>query len=420
MHKDDREQVTLHVSALLTAGLIQKWKRTAFVSYPFVVPKASGESRLIVDFSHLRGKYTKPVLHMPAFPAVLQRLYPLEQGDYLVRIDLRAAFYNVPLPERLRDVTAFRFDCNTYVFKVLPLGLFISPAILQAVVQEAVRKIVPGPQRRDGTFAWVHLDDILVAANTWQKIQTVLRKLVRVLHEYGFYLAPKKSILKPTQTLSYCGLLLDTRQARYAVSTSRIHFFQQLLRTSARFSKQAWGYLAFWLYALGLSSIARLLNYNKHHALLRILESGPWPLPRPPERIWATDASDLAVAVVAPTQLIYKGDAFGNHIFENELLALFVAAFFAPNNTAILCDNTAVIGATSHRSSRPPLLAIATAVLRAKKNLCFWYIPSCLNPADHPSRCIEGPCSQQVCGSKPAVSVHLERDWLAMTKREIQ
>ena len=227
----------------------------------------------------------------------------------------------------------------------------------------------------------------------------ILRKLFRTLHDSGFYIAAKKSVLQPTQRLTYCGLLLDTQQSQYAVSTSRLKFFQQLLRTSARFSKQAWGYLAFWLFALGLSSIARLLNFNCHHALLKILESGPWPLPRPPDRVWATDASSIGIAVVAPTQLIYKGEAFGEHIFENELLASFLAAFFAPNNTAILCDNTAVIGATTHRSSRPSLLAIATVVLRAKKNLAFWYIPSELNPADHSSRCIEGPCLQQVCTS---------------------
>ena len=91
LSRDEREQVALHVSALLTAGLIQKWRRTAFISYPFVVPKASGESWLIVDFAHLQGKYTKPILHMPAFPAVLRRLHPLEQGDYMVRIDLRSS-----------------------------------------------------------------------------------------------------------------------------------------------------------------------------------------------------------------------------------------------------------------------------------------------------------------------------------------
>ena len=262
LHLSDekREQVVLHVSALVTAGLIQKWKRTAFLSFPFVVPKASGKSQLIVDFAHLQGKYTKPILHMPAFPVVLRRLHPLEQGDYLVRIDLRAAFYNVPLPERLRDVTAIRFDGKTYVFKVLPMGLFISPAILQAIVQEVVKKVIPGPQRRDGMFAWIHLDDILIAADTLAKIQCLLHKLIRVLYDYGFYLAPRKSVLFPTQTLSYCGLLLDTRWAQYSVSTSRIQFFQQLLQMSARFSRQAWGYLAFWLLALGLSSIARLLN----------------------------------------------------------------------------------------------------------------------------------------------------------------
>ena len=323
----DSEQVALHVSALLTAGLIQKWRRTAFVSYPFVVPKATGGSRLIVDFAHLRNKYSKPALHLPAFPAVLRRLYPIRMGDMMARIDLQSAFYNVPIPARLRDVPAFRFNNDTFVFNVLPMGLFLSPVILQDVVQDSVRQVIPGPTRNNGLFAWVHLDDILLCADSEAKLQNAVRQVVRKLNQFGFFLAVKKSVLKPTQLIKYCGLLIDTRRAQYEVATSRLNFFKEMLRSPQRFSKQAWGYLAFWIYALGMSSIVRLLNFASRHVLISILESGPWPLPRPPERIWASDASKQFIAVVAPTQLIFRGCAFGEHIFENELLGAFVAAF---------------------------------------------------------------------------------------------
>ena len=339
----------------------------------------------------------KPELMMPAFPAVLRCWHPVIKGDFLARIDLQAAFYNVPLPPRLSDVTAFRFKKKTYKFNVLPMGLFVSPAILQAVVQETVRSVVPGPHRIDGSFAWVHLDDILLAAESRDKLHVMVTKVVRALDERGFFIAVRKSQLGGSQIINYCGLSINTRESTFSVSTSRLAFFSELLQTPKWFSAQAWRFLAFWLYALGLSSVSRLLLQNHASILVKILESGPWPLPRPPEQVWATDASTKYIAVVAPSQLIYKGPAFASNIFENELLALFVAAFFAPPRTMVLCDNTAVIGATARRSSRPSVINTATTILRARKDLRFMYIPSCYNPADHPSRCIDIACSQAAC-----------------------
>ena len=245
-------------------------------------------------------------------------------------------------------------------------------------------------------------------------------KVVRQLYESGFYLALKKSNFKGAQRLNYCGITLDTATETFEVSTSRLAFFRQMLKSPNRFSAQAWGYLGFWLYAIGLSSVSRLLLFQKAVTLVKILESGPWPLPRPPEQVWATDASRTWVAVVAPSQCIFKGPAFVQTIFENELLAVFVAAFFAPPRTLILCDNTAVIGATARRSSRPSALTIATTILRARKDLRLLYIPSELNPADHPSRCIDIACQEAVCNHQHAVSICLERDWPQMTHSTIQ
>ena len=133
----------------------------------------------------------------------------------MVHINLQAAFYNGPLPPQLSDVTAFRFQNRTFVFNVLPMGLYISPAILQAIVQEAVRSVVPRPYRMDGTFAWVHLDDIIIAANCQDKLHVALCNIICNLDRLGFFIALEKLILKPMCKLNYCGLAFNMETAKF-------------------------------------------------------------------------------------------------------------------------------------------------------------------------------------------------------------
>ena len=177
-----------------------------FVLFPFIIPKATGESRLIFDYSHLWGKYVKPQFRTPAFPAVPWYLKPVQQGDYMARIDLKVAFYAIPLLKAIEDVTAFRYKGKTYTFKVLPMGLFVSPAILQAIVQESVRRVIPLVARHLGHFAWVHLDDILLIADNKRKLHDMVVEVMWQLHVARFNIALKKSQLQPPQKLNYCGL----------------------------------------------------------------------------------------------------------------------------------------------------------------------------------------------------------------------
>ena len=225
------------------------------------------------------------------------------------------------------------------------MGLYISPAILQALVQGAVRRVVPDVARTNGMFAWVHLDDILLVADTQEKLHSILCKVGRELHMTGFNLALRKSQLEPATILNYCCLTIDTRKAQFAVSTSRLKFFADLLVSPERFSKRALGYLAFWVFALRLSSVARTLLGHHYRQLILILKSGPWPLPRPPERVWACDASSNGMAVIASSQTIFKGSAFADHIFISSRMNCWhclLLFYFCPCRTLVLRD--------SHRS----------------------------------------------------------------------
>jgi hypothetical protein len=85
------------------------------------------------------------------------------------------------------------------------------------------------------------------------------------------------------------------------------------------------GYVAYWLYATGHSSGLRYLLHRHHHALWVLLSSGPWPLPRPPERLWACDASNRTIAAVDHLDrslFIKKGPTA--HIHYRELAALWL------------------------------------------------------------------------------------------------
>ena len=150
------------------------------------MPKASGESRLIVDYSHLRGHYSKPPLKLPSFPTVLQTFCkPVKQGDYTARIDLRAAFFVVPIPPRLRPVSAFRCKSSDgNVFNVLPMGLFASPAILQFIVQSAVWKVYPQIAPSEQGLAWTHLDDIFICGARGKDKHKITKKIIRWLSSF--------------------------------------------------------------------------------------------------------------------------------------------------------------------------------------------------------------------------------------------
>ena len=87
------------------------------------------------------------------------------------------------------------------------MGMYISPAILQSLLTRLIRAITD--------TAWVHIDDILIFGNSPQQVHGILVNLLQELHKAGFQLNTRKSTLKPSQRLHYCGLVLDTRQNNF-------------------------------------------------------------------------------------------------------------------------------------------------------------------------------------------------------------
>lgn len=106
MSNTEEEVITNFVNGLETADIITKVRRGPYVSHPFVVPKPDGSPRFIVDYAHFRGAYQKVPMYLPSFAAVIKQANLIDM--WMVKIDLRDAFYAVPLPTQLKQLTAFR------------------------------------------------------------------------------------------------------------------------------------------------------------------------------------------------------------------------------------------------------------------------------------------------------------------------
>jgi hypothetical protein len=363
------------VQALLQAEIISPSKRRSFVSYPFLVAKATGEPRFIVDYSHLRGHYDKPHLHLPHFCAALRRRRPTITGNYMARIDLKDAFYSVPLPPAMTAVTAFRVGAHTYTFNALPMGLYVSPRILQAMVQTA---IVPRP----GVFTWIHMDDIIICASTPELVHDALIAAFRSLDSAGFNISIHKSQLVPSRRIRYCGLILDTTSNTYDIGHTHLWYIRQLIFSIYRLRPEVLGYVSYWLYAIHLTAAIRRLVAKRPDVAWRLLNAGPWPLPRPPQHLFCSDASEEWLAAVdGRANPLFCVRAPRAHIYYLEMLALFLLVVLVPPNSAIGVDNQAVIGAL-RRSRYSTRLLVLLSWLCASKDICIFYIPSAANPAD--------------------------------------
>ncbi|XDV11669.1 hypothetical protein PO909_000543 [Leuciscus waleckii] len=114
-------------------------------------------------------------------------------------IDLKDAYFHVSILPRHRPFLRFAFEGRTYQYKVLHLGLALSPRVFTKVVEAAIV-----PMREQGVFKWLilaHLRDVFCDHR-----DMVLRHLSRL----GLQVNWDKSKLCLVQMISYLGMELDS------------------------------------------------------------------------------------------------------------------------------------------------------------------------------------------------------------------
>ena len=89
------------------------------------------------------------------------------KAKYVTKIDLLKGFYQVPLTERAKELSAFVTPSGLYQYKVMAFGMKNSPATFQRLINSVTSGI-------DGFGAYI--DDAIIYSDTWEEHLSTIRQ----------------------------------------------------------------------------------------------------------------------------------------------------------------------------------------------------------------------------------------------------
>ena len=179
-------------------------------------------------------------------------LLSVRAGDWMVSLDLKDAYLQVPMHPESRKFLRFVACGKVYQFKVLCFGLSRAPQVF-------TRVMVPVSDflHRSGSRLRRYLDDWLIQASSREQVLLALDTVLQLCHSLGIVVNWEKSQLIPPQLMVYLGALLDSVSFRASPALKRV---EKLLSIGDVFLSCEDQPVSSWLELLGvLSSMTQLV-----------------------------------------------------------------------------------------------------------------------------------------------------------------
>lgn len=178
--------------------------KSAWSSPVCLIPKKDGSYRFCIDFRQLNAVTKKDAYPLPYISSILDNL---REAKYISTLDIKSAYWQVPLAEGCREYTAFTVPGRgLFHFRRMAFGLTNAPATFQRLVDQ-VLGIDLQP------YVYIYLDDIVIANRDFETHLKTVSLVFERLRNAGLTLSESKCYFcKPT--LRYLGFLVDRHGLR--------------------------------------------------------------------------------------------------------------------------------------------------------------------------------------------------------------
>lgn len=131
---------------------------------------------------------------------------------YMGTIDLKDAYFLIPVHEKFRKFLRFTFNNQPYKFTCLSFGLSSSPLVFTKLMKPVINAL-----RSQSFLSVIYLDDILCLSETKQECQTNIQTTYKLIEALGFIINVKKSNLNPNIECKYLGFNLNSQSVNMSV-----------------------------------------------------------------------------------------------------------------------------------------------------------------------------------------------------------
>ena len=186
------------------------------ISPIFVRPKKEpGTFRVIFNLKILNETVTYHKFKMYTIESAIRLM---KQGFFMSSIDLKDAYYSVPIAPSYRKFLKFVWRDRFFQFTALPMGLTSSPRIFTKILKPVFATL----RTQFGNSCLGYIDDSYYTEDTLPLCQEATLHAVELFSRLGFVIHPTKSVLHPTQSLEFLGFILDSVCMRVTITNKKV------------------------------------------------------------------------------------------------------------------------------------------------------------------------------------------------------
>ncbi|MEL7079402.1 MAG: reverse transcriptase domain-containing protein [Cyanobacteria bacterium J06582_2] len=223
-HQSPSPQLLEFVNKALKKGAVEISKKIVRQNRLFDVPKKdTTERRVILDLKKLNQFIPCETFKMTTV-AQVRKILP--KGSWAASIDLKDAYWHVPIAPKFRKFLGFRLGNISYRFKVMPFGLNIAPRMFTKLVSVIVKSL-----RRLNVSVVAYLDDWLVWGQSKKECETAVNQTLQEIDRRGFIVNLEKSKLTPSQNFQWLGIQWNLKNATLSLPLEKQKGTSKTVRT---------------------------------------------------------------------------------------------------------------------------------------------------------------------------------------------
>ena len=175
-----RELVRKEIEEMLAAGIIEP-SRSEWSAPIVLVNKKDSTLRMCVDYRRLNAASLSDAYPMPRIEDLIDGLGKVK---FITTLDLSRGYWQVPMADGARHLTAFTTPFGLYQFRVMPFGLKGAPATFQRLMDTVLQGLQD--------FSAAYIDDLAIHSDSWDDHLRHVRAVLQRLREAGLTAKPKK------------------------------------------------------------------------------------------------------------------------------------------------------------------------------------------------------------------------------------